>query len=368
MLSSKNGFLLLHRYRSAAMGFAALWIFVFHLWLPVFGRYPKLSMIENFLQRIGFCGVDIFLFLSGIGMVYSIDKSRNLLLFYYKRVKRILFPFLLVAALRCALEHWPAAEFWKNISGVNFYLRDIYSFLWFVPMIVTFYILFPLYYRVFTRASDKFIFTGSVLMVWLAWTLYVRGALREDLFGFTNRIPVFITGILLGWLSKNKEIIFDKLTWAFLALMCFLGLYLSYLSNFTGMYILVPVSNCCIPDILIAVSLPFLIAGALYLLGEWAPARFVGKTVAGVLSFYGIFTFEFYCIQEWLGGYIISKLRERYSFWKINIVVLIGITAAALVVYLISRGFWIGVEREAEGIKSVLFPAENEEKKEKGLP
>lgn len=367
MLSSKNGFLLLHRYRGAVMGFAALWILVFHLWLPIFGKYPGLSVMENFLQRIGFCGVDIFLFLSGMGMVYSIDKSRNLLSFYYKRIRRILLPFLLVALIRCALEHWPAVEFWKNISGINFYLKDMYAFLWFVPMIMTFYILFPLYYRFLVRSSNKIIFTGCVLILWLIWTLSVRMTLREDLFGFTNRIPVFILGILAGWLSKNKEMIFDRLTWVFLVMMCILGFYLSYLSNIGGMYILVPVSNCCIPDILIAVSLPFLIAGILYLFSEKVPLGLVGKMAAGILSFYGIFTFEFYCIQEWLGGQIISKMREEYSFWKINITVLVSVTAAALIIYFISKSFWNSIERVTRAAKTVLFPTESEGKEERSI-
>lgn len=346
MPNSKNGFLLLHRYRSAVMGFAALWILLFHEWLPIFGRYPKLSMIENFMQRIGYCGVDIFLFLSGMGMVYSIGRSRNLGFFYYKRAKRILLPFLLMAVLRCMMENWTAGEFWKNVSGINFYGKDIYSFLWFVPMIMTFYILFPLYYRFFARSSNKFVFTGGALVIWLIWTLYVRTMLRDDLFGFTNRIPVFLIGILSGWLSENGKVIFDRLVWGFLILVCILGFYLSYLSNFAGMYILVPVSNCCIPDILIAVSLSFLLAGSLYWLCEKFPVRIPGMVVSGILSFYGIFTFEFYCVQEWLGGRIIGRMKEQYSYWKINIAVLAGVTAAAVIIYFISRGFW----RTAESV------------------
>lgn len=44
MPGSKNGFLLLHRYRSAVMGFAALWILVF-LYLRGFGIVADLDPI-----------------------------------------------------------------------------------------------------------------------------------------------------------------------------------------------------------------------------------------------------------------------------------------------------------------------------------
>lgn len=355
IMNGKNGFGLLQQYRSAVMGFSALWIFLFHEWIPVFGRYPKISMLENFMQRIGYCGVDIFLFLSGIGMVYSIGKSQNLRLFYYKRVKRLLLPFLLVALLRYRIEHWSAAQFWQNITGISFFQVNIYTFLWFVPMIVIFYCLFPLYYRFFIKSSNKFMFTCGILMLWLIGTLRFRMILREDMFGVINRIPIFIIGIFMGWLSQNKNVIFDKLTWGFLTVMLVLGIYLSYLSNYTGMYILVPVSNCCIPDIFIAISLSFLLAGLFYLLNKKRFLKVIGAALAHVLSFYGIFTLEFYCIQEWLGGLLIPQMREQYSPKVINIAVLAAITAAALLLHFISGYFWLFTERIARTFKAA-FP------------
>lgn len=246
------------------MGFAALWILFFHAWIPVFGSYAKIAMFEVFVRRIGYCGVDIFLFLSGIGMVYSYGKSDKLFFFYYKRIKRVILPFLFMAIVRCWREGWSMAEFWKNITGINFYFVDIYKHLWFIPMIMTFYIIFPLYYRFLVKSTNKIIFTGCVLTLWLIWTLCVRSSLRGDLFGFTNRIPIFLIGILVGWISQNKEMVFDRLTWIFLVLVFILGVYLSYLSNCEEMYILVPLSGCCIPDILMAVSISFLLPLLLY--------------------------------------------------------------------------------------------------------
>ena len=367
MSGTKNGFILLHRYRSAVMGFAALWILMFHVWIPMFDRWPHIAMVESYLQRIGFCGVDIFLFLSGMGMVYSIGKSESLPLFYYKRIKRILFPFVFVAVLRCVTESWPAVEFWKNISGFNFYGKDMYTFLWFVPMIMTFYLLFPLYYRFFAGSSNKIFFTCGALMLWLIGTLYVRTTLREDLFGFTNRIPIFLIGILAGWLAQNREVVFDRLMWGILILMCILGGYLAYLSCFGGMYILVPVSECCVPNILMAVSLSFLIPGGLYLISEKWRGKVVGRAFSGILSFYGMFTLEFYCIQEWLGGKIISAMREEYSRWKINIAVLAGVTVAALAIHFLSRYFWVLLEGIVKRAKSRLAASEKEKKESSSL-
>lgn len=86
--SSDNGFELLSKYRTVIMGFAALWILYFHSYALIFKSIPILGEIEEFIRKIGFCGVDIFFFLSGIGLTFSIKKY-SIKEFYYKRIKRM---------------------------------------------------------------------------------------------------------------------------------------------------------------------------------------------------------------------------------------------------------------------------------------
>lgn len=338
---NSNIFELLNKYRSSLMGFAALWILLFHEWLPVFTNYRLLSLGERFIKRIGFCGVDIFLFLSGIGMVYSLERSKSLYSFYLKRIKRILFPFIAIAIFRCCLEDWTFSTFIKNISGINFYTESILSFLWFVPAIITFYLVFPFYYRLFAKSSNKFIFTLCTLTIWLIASLVLRETMRKDLFGFTNRIPIFVIGVFTGWLSQNKKISFDKLTWLFMFLLLFLGLYLSFLTNYRDMYLLVPISNCCIPNILISISLPFLLLGFFDWISQIRGVEKAGAGLIKLLSFYGTFTLELYCVQEWLGGIIMSKLIDHCHNLLINIIILLFLTLTALLMQLISKHIWI---------------------------
>lgn len=155
-----HGLDLISKYRGAIMGFAALWILFFHEWVTLFVNNQVGVNIEGYLKRIGFCGVDIFLLLSGIGLTFAIRKG-NVLTFYYRRIKRILLPFLVMAIIRCALEKWPIIEFWKNISGINFYTKSIYSFLWFVPAILTLYLFFPWYYKLFTKTKKPVLFSSA---------------------------------------------------------------------------------------------------------------------------------------------------------------------------------------------------------------
>ena len=112
----------------------------------------------------------------------------------------------------------------------------LYSFLWFVPAIITFYILVPIFYAVFKRAKNKYIFILAVLEIWLLVSLLLKAYMREDLYGFTNRIPIFIMGVFLGWICREKTVHFNKTTWIFLIITLILGLYLAYQSNICLLY------------------------------------------------------------------------------------------------------------------------------------
>lgn len=353
-LSASNGFLLLGRYRSALMGFAALWIYVFHEWQVVFDGHIKILWVENYVKKIGFCGVDMFLFLSGIGLTYSAGKSKNLLSFYYRRVKRIILPFVLVAVLNYYSDGWSAEQFWQNVLCINFYRKTIYAFLWFVPAILTLYLFFPLYYHLFARSSGKIRFTLCAFIIWLICTLFVRDAMRYDLFGFTNRIPVFLIGILAGWLAQKGRPVFDRLTWKLLGLLFLLGLYLSYLTCYQGMYILVPESDCCIPSMLIAVSISFLLARFLFILSEKRCFVWFGKGLDRIFSFFGMFTLEMYCIQEWMGSKVLPEISGRYNNLVVNIILFSMITVTALAMHFIVRYFWIFLEQAVQKLRAVV--------------
>lgn len=340
----QSDFSLLSRYRGALMGFASLWILFFHEWVTVLNNHPIGANVEGYIKAIGFCGVDIFLMLSGIGLVFSISKKSSLPLFYYKRLKRIILPFLAMAILRCSLEKWPIVEFFKNISGVNFYTKSIYSFLWFLPAIMTLYLLFPLYYKLFSKSANPMIFTFGAIELWLILTLWVKDTMRGDMFGFTNRIPIFLLGVLFGWLIKNKKIKFTKTTWVFFALMVLLGGYLSYLNKYKGMYVMVPVSDCCFPNILMSIGLCMLLVKGFQMLVDGRYTKIVGKGLVKVLAFFGTFSLEFYCVQEWLGGRIITKMFGQYPNMLVNLAVLASVTAVAFVSHIIFTKFWVLVE------------------------
>ena len=355
--TQEGDFFLVSRFRGSIMGFASLWIIFFHEWIKLLDNHPVGSAVEGFIKSIGFCGVDIFMLLSGIGLFFSMQKKKvSLPVFYYKRFKRIILPAVTVATLRFLIEKWPFELYINNISGINFYKVSMYCFLWYVPAIATLYIAFPFYYKLFSRSSHPVIFTFGAIQIWLVITLWVRDSMRGDLFGFTNRIPIFIIGVLFGWLIKNVKMKFSLSVWIFFGVMLILGGYLEYLARFKGMYILVPSSDCCLPNILMSVSLSILMAKGFDILCKVKYIKIFGTALVRVLAFFGTFSFEFYCVQEWLSDIIIPKMTGNYPPLVINITILATITAVSFTAHLIFNQFWKLIEFLAGKIRSAVCP------------
>ena len=70
-------------YRAELMGFAILWIFMLHS-----GAIG--NPIYDTIRKFGWAGVDIFFFLSALGLCYSLNKNNNLKDFYLRRLNRIM--------------------------------------------------------------------------------------------------------------------------------------------------------------------------------------------------------------------------------------------------------------------------------------
>lgn len=338
-MNSESDFGLLLKYRKVLIGFAALWILVNHEWSPIL-TIDRLRKVEDFIKAIGFCGVDIFFFLSAVGVYYSIQKH-SLFRFYYRRIRRLIIPFLATAGLYAVTRgDWTVELFLRNISGINFFTENIYSYLWFVPAIVVFYLFFPLYYRLFSRSQNKFVFTLCVFMIWMVCTLAARNSMREDLFGFTNRIPVFCTGCLAGYLSQHSSRKFDKEIWICLILALVLGLYFSYLTNYKDFPLIVPVANCCVPNFLMSISLCFLIPKAIELLGTVSGIRLLVKGVTAVLEFVAVISYELYCVQERIGNFCYPAASAHFGSFGTNMCLFAAIFFTTGCLYGINQLFW----------------------------
>lgn len=147
------------KYRSSLMGIAMLSVFLFHSmgdWMP--------TMILNIAAN-GAIGVDLFLFLSAIGLTYSITKNPCVTDFYKRRVLRImptywfimtcvyLFVFILTAVHIMPDNYYRIprnfGEFIQAYTTIGYWIRDGLFYLWYIPAILLLYILFPFVHKLF---------------------------------------------------------------------------------------------------------------------------------------------------------------------------------------------------------------------------
>lgn len=350
--SGNNGYSLIMKYRYAIMGIATIWIFIFHTWIPVFynpsnGFTEFVHNAEEYFRIIGYCGVDIFLLLSGMGLTYAIKRG-SLARFYYRRIRRVFLPYLAAALIRWPIDQWSVREFFENATGLSFFIKHIHTFCWFVPAIITLYLAFPLYYKLLSKAKSKLLFTSLAITVWFLLTLLVYGHMRYDLYGFTNRIPVFLIGIYFGELSKEpKKITFTKKHYLAVIAAFIAGLFLAYMYNFRDFEIVIPGGKAVVPNILISVSVSFLVAKVLAMLERSLPK--LGRVFNEAFSFWGKMSLEMYCTFIcFLIPYFVISVQLLHDLdlpiVLINIVVFSVTSSISWLVSLTFTYFWKLVE------------------------
>lgn len=280
--------------KQGLMGFAALWIYIYHVWQPMFGAVPVLGRLEAIIKYVGFTGVDLFFFLSGGGLVFSIQKG-SVWRFYQRRLERILIPYLILGVCFALAYQWSFPLFLSRISGVYFYTKSMYGFLWYIPAILTLYLFFPAYYALFSRSKNRTLFTVIVLAVWLALSILLKNTLREDLYGFTNRIPIFLIGVYCGQRMLERDDTLPRWFPLVSAGLLLGGIALSYLTNVMKVTLLFPVSNAAFPNILLTLGMAFLV--------PWLGKRIIRRPLPWLSRFFGFFgmiSLTFYCTQELL--------------------------------------------------------------------
>lgn len=184
-------------YRSTLMGIAILWVIFYH-----FGFHtPGFSHIARF----GYVGVDIFMFLSGFGLFYSLNKNNNLGTYYKKRIVRI-FPTYFIVGIALSLFCYPTENLWNYLwrcSTLGFWTNGIY-YEWFIPSIIMLYILFPLVFSLLKHnriKSYKFIIALSIILATIAVFNYT--IIDNWHFLLLYRVPVFLYGVLTAYYLTN---------------------------------------------------------------------------------------------------------------------------------------------------------------------
>ena len=200
------------RFRGALMGIAMLIIILFHVDLAR-------SDIFFGLRRMGNLGVDMFLFLSGVGLWFSWMKTPSCRHFYFRRLVRIYPAWLIIACLYYIPRlHVHDAASLVNLVGEigfnwNFWLHDELSF-WYIPAIMMLYLFAPPYMKLIGR-HPVYRWLPVVMIMWcilVEWVTPIHHAVGH-LEIFWSRVPIFFIGINMGEMVRQKRTIDGQGIW-----------------------------------------------------------------------------------------------------------------------------------------------------------
>lgn len=189
------------RYRGELMGAAILFIILFHV---------PLARNDMFfgLRRCGNIGVDMFLFLSGVGLWYSWVKHPSVKYFYRRRLLRIFPTWLVISSLfylqRFNFETGDYVDLFLDITiNWGFWLNDELTF-WYMPAIMMLYLWAPLYMMLIQK-HPVFRWLPVLMVCWcciVQWVVPIHQAVGHIEI-FWSRVPIFFIGINAGELVRK---------------------------------------------------------------------------------------------------------------------------------------------------------------------
>lgn len=205
---------IISKYRAMLMGLSIIVIILFHYIedCRIYKtNYNELMMLFN--KWIASGGVDVFAFLSGFGLYYSLKKNPDIKSFYTRRMIKILIPYLVVAI---------PAIIWRDIFIENntflYAIKDLSFFtffsqgrmwFWYIGFSVLMYAIFPYIFKIVDTSPDEI--SGEIRLISIVSIITVFSLTIVDTVIFKRiniailRIPFFVFGAFYGKSSYEKR-------------------------------------------------------------------------------------------------------------------------------------------------------------------
>lgn len=287
-----------HSNRNYWMGWAIIMIILCHIQYTCYDDgYIMRGM--RLLFKKGEFGVDIFLFLSIIGLSYSIERN-NICDFYIHRIKR-LFPmylfFLALSSVFFKSEEDIVSEVFFQITGVSNFVGNPFNE-WYIPAIILIYVLFPMFYYSITKICKMHTFIGVALIVFSIYSFVITRELMT--LYFARRLYLIVLGIVIYYIHQkvHKPI-------GVIVVLSFVAMIQLFVPSYYNMFLFVPLIL-----VVLDASLKYLpMHGLVSWIGKHSLEIYLGQTM-GII---------FFCNQ--------SSLRLLY---KLLIGLIITIVLAAI--------------------------------------
>ena len=210
-------------YRSELMGWSILWIMMLH-----FGFYSIVPL--GFVAQYGYAGVEIFMFVSGFGLYFSLDKNPSLLIFYRRRLLRIFPTYYIIGLLTSFLIfHDTVFQYLFRYTTIGFWLKDGLFADWFVPSILLLYLLAP-FFKVMGAKGQGVL--SMILLVVSYLLVESSDVIDTDHYFLLYRVPAFLFGMICAhWLQQGRN-----MTWYYMTMLACIPLFVCLYPQFHQVY------------------------------------------------------------------------------------------------------------------------------------
>ena len=140
---------IISRNRTELMGIATLSVFIHHVLNYI--TIPNKWIASPLIEAQNWVFTDGFLFLSGFGVFFSLQKNSDCLSFYKKRLMRLYFPYLIIACIPISFLTFLHGDIWTwmaRLLTVNFWIEGNFCGMWYVSVTMALYLLSPLFFTV----------------------------------------------------------------------------------------------------------------------------------------------------------------------------------------------------------------------------
>lgn len=270
-------------YRTGIMGLAMLSIMLFH-------QYFTSVVPFNAFHNFGYWGVDVFLFLSGMGLVRSLEKN-PLPIYYKRRFKRIIPSCILCGTIKYIIFLSLGSSIAMLEDGLKMGWWSIVSFdLWFIPTILLLYAISPLLFYLLRKWP-------AITLIVISISMFINGLTLRPIIGFDwtspegvlsytiERLPVFTIGMFV---SIRKERMDNKISYSTLFFLIAVGIRILVKS---GMQLH---GNTAYSLLALAFGVPALIVVNIYVL------KIMPNIVEQFFIFLGKYSLELYLVHEFI--------------------------------------------------------------------
>lgn len=180
--------------RPFIMGAAMTMVIFYHLFCWVYNPIGPCN--------IGYVGVDIFLFLSGLGLSYSYENN-SIIEFYKNRIKRV-YPIYFIAVLTTYLIYslnWSVFDLIANITSIGFYTKGgVNRYDWYLESLFSLYLLFPLFHY-----YGKIKMGGVAILFIIISILLFKYDFPWWYDCIIGRLPIFLYGVVFKYCIKSYK-------------------------------------------------------------------------------------------------------------------------------------------------------------------